>query len=74
MEILGSFIVSFLVKFLLGMISDRQAEAAQRQVGRLEVERDQARKGEQVNEDLATEAAKRVSADDAIARLEKGGA
>lgn len=74
MEFLGSFIVSFAVKFLLGLIQDAQNRAAQQKIGRLEVERDQARRGEEVNADLAAKAAKRVSPDDAIARLEKGDA
>jgi len=70
--------VGLVLGFLAGVIGDLfskwQAAKAQREIGQLKTERDQAREGERVQGDLADEAAKRVDPEDAIAKLERGDA
>lgn len=53
-------------------LSERRAAAAQRDAGRLEAERDQAREGERVQADLATEAARRTDPTEAVDALRRG--
>lgn len=69
---------SVLLGFLATVIKDAwatyQANEAQREAGRLQAELAQSREAERVQAELAEQASKRVSDDDALARLERGGA
>lgn len=69
---------SLALGFLASVIKDAwttyQANAAQREAGRLEAELAQSRDAERVQAELADQASKRVSDDDALARLERGDA
>jgi hypothetical protein len=56
----------------LEWLSQREREQLAEGKGRAEAEREQAREGESVQGDLADEASRRVDADDAIAKLERG--
>lgn len=67
-------LIGFAANLIASAIRDWQANAAQRQVGALTVARDQAQAGQQAEAALAAEAAKSVSEDDAIARLDGGSA
>jgi len=69
---LGSFVVTFLSTVILGWLSDSRAASAQKEIGQLTAERDQARAGESKQKQLAAEAAKHVDEDDAIDMMERG--
>ncbi len=72
MEAAGSFVVSFLVKFLLGWLSDKRDAASQREIGRVTAERGQAVEGLRRQQELSDIAATPVSEDEALRRLERG--
>lgn len=67
-------ILGALAGFARDAINDYRNAQAQKEVGQLTVERDQARAGEAAQETIAEAAAKRVSDDDALGRLDKGDA
>lgn len=69
-----SLILGYAFNFALDLYKTSQANEAQREAGRAEVEAVQAAQGAKVEADLAEEAAKPISEDDAIAQLEKGDA
>lgn len=70
----ASLALGFLASVIKDAWSTYQANAAQREVGELQADLAQAKEGERVQAELADQAAKRVSDDDALARLEKGDA
>ena len=65
-------LLGYLFGFLLDVIRTTQNNKAHRDLGRAEVERDQAREGEIIAGKIADEAAKTVTEDDAISRMEGG--
>lgn len=72
LEMLLSFVGSFVLKFALGWLEDKRNEQAQRDIGRLTAERDQALAGLEASERLAAESAKVVTEDDAIKQMNEG--
>ena len=73
-ETLGGFIVTFLVKFLLGWLSDKRSDAAQKEIGRVTAERDQAVEGLTRQRELSDIAASPPSDDEVDRRLREGSA
>lgn len=71
---LGSFVVSFLTKFLLEWIEDNKKSANDREVGRLRSELDHALEALQRQQKMAEIAVKLSSRADVLARLEEGSA
>lgn len=70
----AALLLGYGVQLAMDWKRQNDAEQSQRDAGRLEAERDQARVGEDAQGELADEAAKRVTEDDAISRLGKGDA
>jgi hypothetical protein len=68
LSMLLGFVLTALKTALDTYVANKNATA----LGQVTAERDQAVAGQKVESDLADEAAKRVSADDAIARLKAG--
>ena len=72
---LGSFVVSFLVSFLQGWLSDTRAVSAQKEIGQVTAERDQARAGNAAKDaELEALANAPKDIDAALARLDRGDA
>lgn len=67
-----SLLLGYLFGFLLDVVKTTQNNQAHRDLGRTEVERDQAREGEIIAGKIADEASKNVTEDDAISRLDGG--
>lgn len=65
-------LLGYLSSFVLDVIKTAQSNKAHRDLGRTEAERDQAREGEVIAGRIADEAAKTVTEDDAISRLDGG--
>lgn len=69
-----SAVLKFAADYFSRRMADRDRDADLKQLGRTEVESAQAKEAERVQAELADQAAKRTSEDDAIARLERGDA
>jgi hypothetical protein len=68
----GSALLGVLLDAVLQFFRDKAAREAERQAGRLEVERVQAAEAARVQAEMADEAAKTIAEDEAIDRLDKG--
>ncbi|MBX3519028.1 MAG: hypothetical protein KF835_03315 [Xanthobacteraceae bacterium] len=74
LEALGSFVVSFLTKFLLEWLDERNVTAGDREIGRLRSELDHALEALQKQQQMAEIAARLSSRADVLARLDEGSA
>ena len=72
LETLGSFAVSFLVKFLLGWIGETRKSASDQEVGRLRSELDHALEAIKKQQAMAEIAVRLATRDEVLARLEEG--
>jgi hypothetical protein len=68
----AGLLLGFLGKLLLDAWNSWQASQAQRELGQVTAERDQAIAGRRAAEQIAEEAAKPLGEDDVIARLDRG--
>lgn len=67
-----SVLLGFLGDMFTQWLRDNAARAAEREAGRLEVEKAQATEAARIESELAQQASVTVSADDAVDRLDKG--
>lgn len=74
LEALGSFVVSFLTKFLLEWLDERNETAGNREIGRLRSELDHALEALQKQQQMAEIAARLSTRADVFARLDEGSA
>lgn len=74
LEALASFVVSFLVKLLLGWIGENGKAASEQEIGRLRSELDHALEALKKQQAMAEIAAKLATRADLLARLEEGSA
>lgn len=74
LEALGSFVVSFLTKFLLEWLDERNETAGDQEIGRLRSELDHALEALQKQQQMAEIAARLSSRADVLARLDEGSA
>lgn len=72
LELLGSFVVSFLAKLLLGWIGESRKTASEQEVGRLRSELDHALEALKKQQAMAEIAAKLSTRAEVLARLEEG--
>jgi hypothetical protein len=72
LETLGSFAVSFLVKLILGWISERQKIASEQETGRLRSELDHALEAFRKQQAMAEIAARLTTRAGVLSRLEEG--
>jgi hypothetical protein len=69
---LGSFVVSFLTKLLLGWIGEQRKSASEQETGRLRSELDHALEALRRQQAMAEIAARLSTRADVLARLEEG--
>lgn len=69
-----SLLLSFIARFLLDMWKTYQANEAQHDAGKSEVEAAQAQAGKATSDAIANAAAKTLDEDDALGRLKAGSA
>lgn len=69
---LGGAFFQSLFETLFGFLDKKNQDSAHEELGRTQDELEQAREAERVQAELADQASKRVSDDDALARLERG--
>lgn len=69
---LGTFIIGFASRFLTDWLSDKRADAAQRDAGRLQAERDNATATLDKQRKIDEVADRRDTEDDIIKRLDNG--
>lgn len=74
LEALGSFIVSFLTKFLLEWLDERNQTAGDREIGRLRSELDHALEALRKQQQMAEIATRLSTRADVLARLDEGSA
>ncbi|MBX3514306.1 MAG: hypothetical protein KF826_14510 [Xanthobacteraceae bacterium] len=74
LEALGSFVVSFLTKFLLEWLDERNKTAGEREIGRLRSELDHALEALNKQQQMAEIAARLSTRADVLIRLEEGSA
>ncbi len=72
LETLGSFVVSFLAKLLLGWIEENKKTTSAQETGRLRSELDHALAALKRQQTMADIAARLTTRADVLARLEKG--
>lgn len=74
LELLGSFVVSFLTKLLLGWLGESKKTMSEQEVGRLRSELDHALEALKKQQAIAEIAARLSTRADVLARLEEGSA